>query len=108
MLYNLGIYFYGFLLRISSLFHSKAKAWIAGRKKYWKSLPTLNQENVVWFHCASLGEYEQGKPIMEAWKKKYPKDFILITFFSPSGYENIKDNSVGDFTCYLPLDTPRN
>lgn len=108
MLYNLGIFFYGFLLRIGSLFHSKAKSWVAGRKKFWKKIPSVDKEDVVWFHCASLGEYEQGKPIMEAWKKKYPHSFMLITFFSPSGYENIKDNSVGDYTCYLPLDTPKN
>lgn len=108
MLYNFGIYIYGFLLRIGALFHPKAKKWVAGRKDQWLNPTAFKDKNVVWFHCASLGEYEQGKPIMEAWKKKHPKDFILITFFSPSGYENVKDTSVGDFTCYLPLDTPKN
>jgi 3-deoxy-D-manno-octulosonic-acid transferase len=108
MLYTFGIYFYGFLLKIGSLFHLKAKKWVNGRKNFWKNIPDLENENVIWFHCASLGEYDQGKPIMEAWKKEHPKDFILITFFSPSGYENVKDKSVGDFTCYLPLDTKKN
>lgn len=108
MLYSLGIYFYGLLMRIGALFHPKAKKWVQGRKNFWSKIPNLRGENVIWFHCASLGEYDQGKPIMEAWKKEHPSDYILVTFFSPSGYENIKDKSVGDFTCYLPLDTKRN
>src|SRR5690554_3148028 len=108
MLYNLGIFLYGLMLKIAALFHPKAKKWVNGRKDFWKKAPQIKNENVIWFHCASLGEYDQGKPIMEAWKKKYPHDFILVTFFSPSGYENIKNKSVGDFTCYLPLDTKKN
>ena len=95
-------------MHIGALFHPKAKKWVKGRKQYWKNHTELNKENVIWFHCASLGEYEQGKPIMEDWKRKFPNDFILVTFFSPSGFENIKDKSVGDYTCYLPLDTKRN
>lgn len=108
MLYTLGIHFYGLIMRIGALFHPKAKKWVNGRKNFWSKIPDLKDENVIWFHCASLGEYDQGKPIMEAWKKENPTDYILVTFFSPSGYENIKDKSVGDYTCYLPLDTPRN
>ena len=95
-------------MHLGALFHPKAKKWIQGRKHFWKNIPDLNNEKVIWFHCASLGEYDQGKPIMEAWKAKNPKDFILVTFFSPSGYENVKDKSVGDYTCYLPLDTKGN
>jgi 3-deoxy-D-manno-octulosonic-acid transferase len=95
-------------MHIGALFHPKAKKWVKGRKYFWKNIPDLKNEKVVWFHCASLGEYEQGKPIMEAWKEKYPTDYILVTFFSPSGYENIKDKSVGNYTCYLPLDTRTN
>jgi 3-deoxy-D-manno-octulosonic-acid transferase len=108
MLYTLGIYIYGFLMRLGALFHPKAKKWVNGRKNFWNKIPDLKNENVIWFHCASLGEYDQGKPIMEAWKKEHPQDFILVTFFSPSGYENIKNKSIGDFTCYLPLDTHKN
>ncbi len=108
MLYTLGIYFYGILIRLASLFSSKAKKWVNGRKNFWKNIPHLDDKKVIWFHCASLGEYDQGKPIMEAWKKKHPTDFTLVTLFSPSGYENIKDKSVGDYTCYLPLDTKTN
>src|SRR5690554_1527418 len=108
MLYSLGIYIYGLLMHIGALFHPKAKKWVNGRKYFWCNIPDLKDKKVVWFHCASLGEYEQGKPIIEDWKKKFPNDFILITFFSPSGYENTKHNSLGDYTCYLPLDTKKN
>src|SRR5690554_2181526 len=108
MFYTLGIYLYNVILHIASLFHPKAKAWIKGRKNFWSQLPKIENQEVVWFHCASLGEYDQGKPIMEEWKKAYPNDFLLITFFSPSGYEHIVNKSIGDFTCYLPLDTKKN
>lgn len=108
MLYNIGIRSYGLAVRVASLFNEKAKLWIAGRKDYWNNLPDVKNRNVVWFHCSSLGEYDQGKPIMESWRIEHPEDYILVTFFSPSGYENIKDKSVGDYTCYLPLDTPKN
>lgn len=108
MLYNFGIYLYGSLLHIGALFHPKAKKWVKGRKNFFQSLPDVSKKKVVWFHCASLGEYDQGLPIMEEWKKKHPNDFVLVTFFSPSGYENIIHKSIGDYTCYLPLDTVSN
>lgn len=108
MLYSLGIYLYHIILHIASVFHPKAKAWIKGRKNFWSQLPQIENQNVVWFHCASLGEYDQGKPVMEKWKETYPNDFLLITFFSPSGYEHIVNKSIGDYTCYLPLDTKKN
>lgn len=108
VLYTIGIFIYGFAIRIASLINPKAKSWIKGRKNFFNQLPKINDEKVVWFHCASLGEFEQGKPIIEEWKNKYPDDFILITFFSPSGYEIKKDYPLADFCCYLPLDTPSN
>lgn len=108
MLYNFGIYCYAFLARILAVFNHKAKLFTAGRKNIWEKLPEVNNQNVTWFHCASLGEYDQGLPIIQAWKKKFPNDFILITFFSPSGYEILKNKHIGDFACYLPLDTKRN
>lgn len=108
MLYSLGIYLYHIILHIASVFHPKAKTWIKGRKNFWSQLPQIENQNVVWFHCASLGEYDQGKPVMEKWKETYPNDFLLITFFSPSGYEHIVNKSIGDYTCYLPLDTKKN
>lgn len=106
--YNLSIRAYGSAVRIASLFNPKAKKWVVGRRHYFENLPDVNEKNVVWFHCASLGEFEQGRPIIEAWKKKYPTDFLLITFFSPSGYEVKKNYEQADFCCYLPLDTPSN
>jgi 3-deoxy-D-manno-octulosonic-acid transferase len=106
--YNLSIRAYGSAVRIASLFNPKAKKWVVGRRHFFENLPDVNEKNVVWFHCASLGEFEQGRPIIEAWKKKYPTDFVLITFFSPSGYEVRKNYEQSDFCCYLPLDTPSN
>jgi 3-deoxy-D-manno-octulosonic-acid transferase len=106
--YNLSIRAYGSAVRIASLFNPKAKKWVVGRRHFFENLPDVNEKNVVWFHCASLGEFEQGRPIFEAWKKKYPTDFVLITFFSPSGYEVRKNYEQADFCCYLPLDTPSN
>ncbi len=106
--YNLSIRAYGSAVRIASLFNPKAKKWVVGRRHFFENLPDVNEKNVVWFHCASLGEFEQGRPIFEAWKKKYPTDFVLITFFSPSGYEVRKNYEQSDFCCYLPLDTPSN
>lgn len=108
MFYNLGVSLYGLALKMASLVHPKAKKWVDGRRNFWDNLPDVSDKKVIWFHCASLGEYDQGKPIMEAWRKRNPTDYILVTFFSPSGYENMAKKSVGDYTCYLPLDTPTN
>lgn len=109
MLYNLGIRFYGALISIASLWNTKAKKWLSGRKNWEKCLPTIPDERqVIWFHCASMGEYDQGLPVMEKLKERDPSVFLLVTFFSPSGYEFLKDKSIGDHTCYLPLDTPNN
>lgn len=110
LLYNFGIRLYGLLLRIAALFNPKAKLWIAGRKN-WRIRLLKQQEkitNCFWFHCASLGEFEQGRPLMEALKNAYPETPLLITFFSPSGYENKKRYPLADHICYLPLDTPSN
>lgn len=108
MLYNLGIRLYGIGIHIAALFNNKARRWVDGRKNYWNSLPSVSNEKVVWFHCASLGEFEQGRPVIEKWKEAHPNDFILVTFFSPSGYEIKKNDNIADFITYLPLDTPRN
>ena len=88
LLYNISIWIYLLAIHISSLFNRKAKQWINGRKDLFKKLKQINSNNnIVWFHCASLGEYEQGRPLIEAYKIKYPERKILLTFFSPSGYE---------------------
>lgn len=105
--YNLGIWLYTFVVNIASLFNPKAKKWVAGRKNFFKNLPKI-EKAVVWFHCASLGEFEQGRPIIEEWRKRYPNSYILVTFFSPSGYEVMKNYSVADEVQYLPVDTAKN
>ncbi len=85
------------------------KLFIQGRKESFSKLSKLSEEdNIIWFHAASLGEFEQGRPVIETVKEKYPAYKILVTFFSPSGYEVQKDYKVADIICYLPFDTKRN
>lgn len=98
------------VLPVSGLFSAKMKQFITGRKTVFQTLENQLSETdkTIWFHCASLGEYEQGLPVMEAVKKKYPQHKLVVTFFSPSGYENKKNSSIGDVTVYLPLDTRGN
>lgn len=106
-LYNLGIRIYQILVAVVSLFNKKAKLFRDGRKGWEKRLRESIKENdrVVWFHCASLGEFEQGRPVIEAFRVKYPDIKILLTFFSPSGYEIRKNYQGADYIFYLPLDT---
>lgn len=109
-LYNLVISIAGFFLKIVALFSPKIKLFVEGRKNVFTILedkikPT---DKIIWFHSASLGEYEQGLPVIEKIKEKYPSHKIIITFFSPSGYEVRKNNTVADVTIYLPLDTKSN
>lgn len=115
MIYTFSIYMYGGLLALASLFHSKAKKWHVGRINWEAQLQNAfkdNQDPVIWFHAASLGEFEQGRPVLEGIKAalsaKSQKHKILLTFFSPSGYEVRKDYKQADFVTYLPLDTPKN
>lgn len=108
-LYNLGIRAYGVLVWLAQPFTPKAKKWISGRKNWRKQLynqPSL--KGCYWFHCASLGEFEQGRPLLERIKQEKPDRKIIITFFSPSGYEIRKNYEGADCILYLPLDTPRN
>ncbi len=107
LLYDLGIFLYGLIVRIASLFNPKAKLFIVGRKNVWDKLGEIKKENIVWFHAASLGEFEQGKPVMELLKQNHPEINLVVSFFSPSGYEQRKDWPLAT-TCYLPLDTPAN
>lgn len=111
LLYTLFIFFYGWSIKLASLFNTKAKQWTRGRKDIFKHINEALKENdkpLVWVHAASLGEFEQGRPIIEALKEKHPEYGILLTFFSPSGYEVRKDYDLADFVFYLPLDTPQN
>ncbi len=110
VIYNLGILIYIFLVRLASPYNSKASLWISGRKN-WESL-LKNKINPadknIWIHCASLGEFEQGRTVIEMLKKERPEFKIVLTFFSPSGYEVRKNYPFADYVCYLPADTPGN
>jgi 3-deoxy-D-manno-octulosonic-acid transferase len=109
-LYNLTIYIAGFFLKIIALFSPKIKLFVEGRKNVFSVLEEKIKadDKTIWFHSASLGEYEQGLPVIEKIKEKYPSHKIIVTFFSPSGYEVRKNNAVADVTIYLPLDTKSN
>ena len=110
ILYNIGIRFYYLAVLVVSVWNSKAAKWIAGRKGWEKALAGKfsRDDRVVWFHCASLGEFEQGRPIIEMVREQFPQYKILLTFFSPSGYEKRKSFAAADVICYLPLDTRSN
>lgn len=109
-IYNLGIQCYHFIIVISQAFNPKAKAWVKGRKNLFNKIKQeVNPEKQhIWFHFASLGEFEQGRPVVEKVKKDYPDYPIVITFFSPSGYELRKNYALADHVFYLPLDTKKN
>ncbi|MDG1760458.1 MAG: glycosyltransferase N-terminal domain-containing protein [Flavobacteriaceae bacterium] len=108
--YSLLTQFIQSILPIGSLGGGKVKLFVKGRKNTFDQLKKALHSNdkTFWFHAASLGEYEQGVPIIEAIKKTHPNHKIVITFFSPSGYEIKKNNPLADVTTYLPLDTPKN
>ncbi|MES2447770.1 MAG: glycosyltransferase N-terminal domain-containing protein [Bacteroidota bacterium] len=108
-IYNIGIRLYGFLLQIAALFNPKAKLFVNGRKDIWQQLASKTNPNdqPIWFHFASLGEFEQGRPVLETLKTNKPEQKIIVTFFSPSGYEIRKNYALAD-VFYLPLDTPKN
>jgi len=109
-LYNLIVQIADFLLKIAALFSPKIKLFVDGRKPIFEILESkINAtDKTIWFHAASLGEYEQGLPVIEKIKEKFPNHKIIVTFFSPSGYEVRKNNTVADVTVYLPLDTKKN
>lgn len=111
--YNIGIAFYALAVRLAFPFNAKARLWLKGRKNWSTNCAHLIDSNstkkVVWFHCASLGEFEMARPIIEKIKINYgDKVFILISFFSPSGYEIQKKYPIADAVVYLPLDTASN
>ncbi len=110
MLYHLGLHLFKFLLTLVSPFNKKAKLWLQGRKGIFKHIQSKlgKNEQRVWIHAASLGEFEQGRPIIEAIKNRFPEKKIVLTFFSPSGYEIQKDYKFADYVFYLPLDLKRN
>jgi 3-deoxy-D-manno-octulosonic-acid transferase len=110
-LYNVSIFLIGLVIRMATPFHSKAKAFVTGRKGVMKQLSgffSKGNQKVIWVHCASLGEFEQGRPIIECIRTEFPQYVVLLTFFSPSGYEIRKNYDKAAMVTYLPLDTPKN
>ena len=110
LLYNIAIWFYQVGITLASFVHPKAKLWIEGRKDIFQQLKNTipKDEKIFWMHCASLGEFEQGRPLLEKIKKE-KRDFkILLTFYSPSGYEIRKNYKGVDFVFYLPIDSKKN
>ncbi len=109
-LYDLGISIYSLLIWILAPFNAKAKLLVTGRKGLLKQIEqTVEQgQEYIWFHFASLGEFEQGRSVMEQIKQRFPSEKIIVTFFSPSGYEIRKNTPLADFVFYLPADTSKN
>ena len=110
-LYNTGLFAYKIALQLAAPFNPKARQWVNGRRDWRANLIQKlsgNTAPIAWFHAASLGEFEQGRPVMEAYRAHYPDHKILLTFFSPSGYEVRKNYGGADFVLYLPADTPVN
>jgi len=98
VLYKIGIRLYYIFVIIASVFNVKAKRWLNGRRQ--QKVVSLKQS--IWFHFASLGEFEQGRPVLEAVKEQHPAFKIIVTFFSPSGYEIRKNTPLADAVYYLP------
>ena len=113
LFYNFTIFLYWCVIHIASLFNEKARKWVSGRKNIFSTIKKTLEEkkidgNVIWFHCASLGEFEQGRPVIEGLKTQNPNAKIVLTFFSPSGYEIRKEYEFADAVFYLPADFKSN
>ena len=110
MIYNLGIHIYQLGVKLAALFSDKPAKMVKGHREVFGLLESKIDRNAryIWFHAASLGEFEQGGPLIERIRKDYPQYKILQTFFSPSGYEVRKNYDGADIVCYLPFDTPSN
>lgn len=111
IIYSLGINIYWIIAHFAALFSDKAKLFVKGRKNWYKNLQKnfkRGESKVIWMHVSSLGEFEQGRPLIERIKAELPDFKIVLTFFSPSGYEIRKNYPHADYVCYLPLDTRRN
>lgn len=110
LFYKAGIFIYSLLIRFFSMFNEKPKLFVQGRKNWKENLTSKidGKSKYIWFHCSSLGEFEQGRPVIEELKNQFPFYKIVLTFFSPSGYEIRKNYPLADIVAYLPLDTKRN
>lgn len=108
-LYTFSVWLYGRLVRLAArMGHRQAHAWVEGRADLPQRLAVIPaNRRLIWFHAASAGEFEQARPLIEHHKRFYPKDFILLSFYSPSGYELRKNYSGADLVCYLPEDQPK-
>lgn len=106
LFYSLGIYLYGLAVLLAAPFNTKVRLLWTGRRRVWDSLRHyINNDRCIWIHAASLGEFEQGRPLIEALRSQYPERKIVLTFFSPSGFEVRKNYPLADLVCYLPADT---
>ncbi|MGC1390313.1 MAG: glycosyltransferase N-terminal domain-containing protein [Bacteroidales bacterium] len=110
VLYNIGILIFSALAQLVAPFNSRASLWVKGRKKWAEKIADKIKpgDRVIWIHCASLGEFEQGRPVIESIKREMPVFKIVLTFFSPSGFEIRKNYDNADCISYLPADTPGN
>lgn len=110
IIYTIGIWFYTVGVRIAALCgHKNAALMVKGWKRWPETVAKLDQGRwTAWFHAASLGEFEQARPVLEEYRRRHPDHQVLVTFFSPSGYEVRKNYAQADALCYLPMDTPRN
>ncbi len=109
ILYNIFLGIFRVSAFVASFFSRKARLWLKGRENLLSKLEHMVRpgDEVIWMHCASLGEFEQGRPLLESLRKKYPRYRILLSFFSPSGYEVQKTYNGADWVIYMPLDGPR-
>ena len=106
ILYRIFLWLFRLGIGISALYNHKTKLWIAGRRNWRQQIADKlgANEKRIWIHCSSLGEFEQGRPLIESVKKQYPDYKIVLTFFSPSGYEHCKNYTTADYIFYLPMD----
>src|SRR4051812_7201676 len=110
-LYRFAILSYTAAIHIAALFNYKAKLFVDGRKDLFEKIRQAfekEERKSIWMHCASLGEFEQGRPVLEALHKQYPQYAFVVTFFSPSGYEIRKNYTGANHVFYLPMDSDRN
>ena len=111
IVYTLLISFLRIGFRVAGIFNKKARDFVQGREKVFENLKSSfkdNKSRVVWMHCASLGEFEQGRPLIESLRREFPEVKILLTFFSPSGFTVRKNYDQAHFVCYLPWDSSVN
>jgi len=111
ILYAIGVKIIELLTHLAAMFNPKAKEFIKGRKQVLASLSSQLEHNsspILWVHCSSVGEYEQGRPVMEVFKKRHPNFKILVTFYSPSGYHAVETDRIVDYKIYLPFDSRNN